>query len=127
MAAGALCEFAWRALRLRSEPPVTRFSVEQLATAHWFDTRAAARDFGYVPRSHCRRPATPVESEGRNPGSIRRRITPNSDFAPTVTGNLFHRRLLSRRTQYSTAVVQQFQVCAGGVLVASVVFVLDRR
>jgi nucleoside-diphosphate-sugar epimerase len=49
MAAGALCEFAWRALRLRSEPPVTRFSVEQLATAHWFDTRAAARDFGYVP------------------------------------------------------------------------------
>jgi len=49
MAAGALCEFAWRALRLQSEPPVTRFSVEQLATAHWFDTRAAARDFGYVP------------------------------------------------------------------------------
>jgi nucleoside-diphosphate-sugar epimerase len=49
MAAGALCELAWRALRLRSEPPVTRFSVEQLATAHWFDTRAAARDFGYVP------------------------------------------------------------------------------
>jgi nucleoside-diphosphate-sugar epimerase len=49
MAAGALCEFAWRALRLSSEPPVTRFAVEQLATAHWFDTRAAARDFGYVP------------------------------------------------------------------------------
>jgi nucleoside-diphosphate-sugar epimerase len=49
MAAGALCEFAWRALRLQSEPPVTRFSVEQLATAHWFDTRAAQRDFGYVP------------------------------------------------------------------------------
>jgi len=49
MAAGALCELAWRALRLRSEPPVTRFSVAQLATAHWFDTRAAARDFGYVP------------------------------------------------------------------------------
>jgi nucleoside-diphosphate-sugar epimerase len=49
MAAGALCEFAWRALQLRSEPPVTRFSVAQLATAHWFDTRAATRDFGYVP------------------------------------------------------------------------------
>jgi 2-alkyl-3-oxoalkanoate reductase len=49
MAAGALCEFAWRTLRLKSEPPVTRFSVEQLATAHWFDTRAAARDFGYLP------------------------------------------------------------------------------
>jgi len=49
MAAGAICEFTWRALRLKSEPPVTRFSVEQLATEHWFDTRAAERDFGYRP------------------------------------------------------------------------------
>jgi nucleoside-diphosphate-sugar epimerase len=49
MAAGAICEFAWRGLRLKSEPPVTRFSVEQLSTAHWFDTRAAERDFGYRP------------------------------------------------------------------------------
>jgi nucleoside-diphosphate-sugar epimerase len=49
MTAGAICEFVWRALRLNSEPPVTRFSVEQLATAHWFDTRAAERDFGYLP------------------------------------------------------------------------------
>ena len=48
-AAGAACEFGWRALRLGSEPPVTRFAVEQLATAHWFDTRAAERDFGYCP------------------------------------------------------------------------------
>jgi len=49
MAAGAVCELAWRALKLKSEPPVTRFSVEQLATEHWFDTRAAERDFGYRP------------------------------------------------------------------------------
>ena len=49
MTAGAVCEFVWRALPLKSEPPVTRFSVEQLATAHWFDTRAAERDFGYRP------------------------------------------------------------------------------
>ena len=49
MTAGAICEFVWRALRLNSDPPVTRFSVEQLATAHWFDTRAAERDFGYRP------------------------------------------------------------------------------
>lgn len=48
-AAGAVCEALWRGLRLPSEPPVTRFSVEQLATAHWFDTRAAERDFGYRP------------------------------------------------------------------------------
>ncbi len=50
MAAGAVAETAWRLLRLDSEPPVTRFSVEQLATAHWFDPGAAERDFGYVPR-----------------------------------------------------------------------------
>ena len=49
MLAGAICEVAWRTLRLRSEPPVTRFSVEQLATAHWFNTEAAERDFGYLP------------------------------------------------------------------------------
>ena len=47
--AGLVCETAWRTLGLKSEPPVTRFSVEQLATAHWFDTSAAVRDFGYLP------------------------------------------------------------------------------
>lgn len=48
--AGALLETAWKTFGLKSEPPVTRFSVEQLATAHWFDTTAAQRDFGYTPR-----------------------------------------------------------------------------
>jgi nucleoside-diphosphate-sugar epimerase len=47
--AGAICETAWRTFGLKSEPPVTRFAVEQLATAHWFDTSAAERDFGYLP------------------------------------------------------------------------------
>ena len=47
--AGAICETIWRTFRLKSEPPVTRFSVEQLATAHWFNTSAAERDFGYTP------------------------------------------------------------------------------
>jgi nucleoside-diphosphate-sugar epimerase len=49
LAAGAMAEWAWRFFRLKGEPPVTRFSVEQLATAHWFDTSAAVRDFGYLP------------------------------------------------------------------------------
>lgn len=49
-AAGSVLETAWKTLGLRSEPPVTRFSVEQLATAHWFDTSAAEKDFGYVPK-----------------------------------------------------------------------------
>jgi len=48
-AAGSLCELAWNVFGLKSEPPITRFSVEQLATSHWFDTGAAKRDFDYVP------------------------------------------------------------------------------
>jgi nucleoside-diphosphate-sugar epimerase len=47
--AGALVEKVWRTFSLKGEPPVTRFSVEQLATAHWYDTSAATRDFGYRP------------------------------------------------------------------------------
>jgi nucleoside-diphosphate-sugar epimerase len=50
MTAGALCEYSWRFLPLAGEPPVTRFAVEQLGTAHWFDTTAAERDFGYQPK-----------------------------------------------------------------------------
>ena len=49
-AAGAVLELAWRTLRLRGEPPMTRFVAEQLSTPHWYDISAAARDFGYVPR-----------------------------------------------------------------------------
>jgi nucleoside-diphosphate-sugar epimerase len=32
-----------------SEPPLTRFVVKELTTAHWFDIRAARRDLGYQP------------------------------------------------------------------------------
>ena len=49
-AAGAVLEAAWRILRLRGEPPMTRFLAEQLSTPHWYDISAARRDFGYVPR-----------------------------------------------------------------------------
>ncbi|WP_188663989.1 2-alkyl-3-oxoalkanoate reductase [Arenimonas soli] len=49
-AAGAVLELAWHALRLKGEPPMTRFLAEQLSTPHWYDISAAARDFGYVPR-----------------------------------------------------------------------------
>jgi nucleoside-diphosphate-sugar epimerase len=48
-AAGTVCEFSWRLLPLAGEPPITRFAVDQLGTAHWFDTSAAERDFGYRP------------------------------------------------------------------------------
>jgi nucleoside-diphosphate-sugar epimerase len=49
-AAGALLEGAWRLLRLDSEPPITRWSAEQLSTAHWYDISAAKRDLAYRPR-----------------------------------------------------------------------------
>ena len=45
-----LVETAWRSLRLRGEPMLTRFVVDQFATAHWYDIGAAQRDFGYAPK-----------------------------------------------------------------------------
>ena len=49
-AAGAACELAWRILRLRGEPPLTRFVAAELAKDHWFDLSAARRVLGYAPR-----------------------------------------------------------------------------
>jgi nucleoside-diphosphate-sugar epimerase len=47
---GAACELAYRVTRLASEPPMTRFLADQLATSHWFDISAARRDLDYEPR-----------------------------------------------------------------------------
>jgi nucleoside-diphosphate-sugar epimerase len=47
---GRVGEAAYRVLRLKGEPPMTRFLAAQLATSHWFDIGAARRDLGYVPR-----------------------------------------------------------------------------
>ncbi|HVU36178.1 MAG TPA: NAD-dependent epimerase/dehydratase family protein [Opitutaceae bacterium] len=47
---GAICEAAWRILRLRGEPPMTRFVAAELAKDHWFDLTAARCDLGYSPR-----------------------------------------------------------------------------
>jgi nucleoside-diphosphate-sugar epimerase len=49
-AAGAACETAYRLLRLRGEPPLTRFLAAELATSHYFDIGRARRDFGYEPK-----------------------------------------------------------------------------
>jgi len=49
LAAGAVAEVVWRALRRQDDPPMTRFLARQLATAHWFDISAARRDLGYDP------------------------------------------------------------------------------
>ena len=46
---GALAEFIYGLLRIRNEPPMTRFLARQLSTAHWFEIGAARRDLGYEP------------------------------------------------------------------------------
>lgn len=48
-AAAAAMEAAWKLFRLDKEPPLTRFVVQQLTTAHWFNISAARRDLGYEP------------------------------------------------------------------------------
>jgi nucleoside-diphosphate-sugar epimerase len=47
---GAVCEAVYRTLRLKGEPPMTRFLAAQLAMSHWFDISAARRDLAYEPR-----------------------------------------------------------------------------
>ncbi len=46
---GSLCEFVFAALRLRGEPPMTRFVAKQLATAHWYDQTNSRLILGYRP------------------------------------------------------------------------------
>jgi nucleoside-diphosphate-sugar epimerase len=47
---GRACETVYKLLRLRGEPPMTRFLAAQLARSHWYDIAAARRDLGYEPR-----------------------------------------------------------------------------
>ena len=48
--AGGLLEAAYMMLGRRDEPPMTRFVVRELTTAHWFNIAAAQRDLGYEPK-----------------------------------------------------------------------------
>ena len=50
LTAANACETAWRTLGLQSEPPLTRFLVLQLTTAHWFNIDAARNELGWRPR-----------------------------------------------------------------------------
>lgn len=49
LVAGTLFETLYRKLSITHEPPLTRFVVLELATAHWFDISAAKKDLGYQP------------------------------------------------------------------------------
>ena len=46
---GASLEKIWKILRIKQEPPMTRFVACQLAHDHWFSNQAAERDLGYTP------------------------------------------------------------------------------
>ncbi|CAM2009242.1 NAD-dependent epimerase/dehydratase family protein [Acanthopleuribacter pedis] len=46
---GTVMETGAGLLRMRNEPPMTRFVAAQLGTAHWFNIEAAKRDLGYEP------------------------------------------------------------------------------
>lgn len=48
--AAVALETTYRGLRLAAEPPLTRFTVEQMTTDHHFDISAAHRDLGWRPR-----------------------------------------------------------------------------
>jgi 2-alkyl-3-oxoalkanoate reductase len=50
MALGAMAEGAWSVLGRTDTPPFTRFLVEQLTTAHWFDQRRTQALLGWAPR-----------------------------------------------------------------------------
>lgn len=50
MSIGRLMEAVWKAFRLKSDPPMTRFVASELAKDHWFDISAAKRDLSYRPR-----------------------------------------------------------------------------
>ena len=47
---GAACEAVYALLRLKGEPPMSRFLARQLSTSHYFDISRARRDFGYEPK-----------------------------------------------------------------------------
>jgi len=48
-AIGGILEFIYTCFRIRSEPKMTRFLANELASHHWFDISAAKKDLGYAP------------------------------------------------------------------------------
>ena len=59
--AGILCETLYSLLRLKDDPPMTRFLAEELSTAHWFDIGAAKRNLAYSPKTSIEEGFTKLE------------------------------------------------------------------
>ncbi|MGA8209733.1 MAG: NAD(P)-dependent oxidoreductase, partial [Nocardioidaceae bacterium] len=48
--AGTAVDVAWRVSGRQDTPPLTRFLVEQLTTAHWFDQHRTGEALDWRPR-----------------------------------------------------------------------------
>jgi nucleoside-diphosphate-sugar epimerase len=48
-AMGSLCETLWKIFNLKEEPPLTKFSAQQLTTHHYFNVGKAKSFLGYGP------------------------------------------------------------------------------
>ncbi|MCP4804395.1 MAG: NAD-dependent epimerase/dehydratase family protein [Proteobacteria bacterium] len=48
MPVAGFIEWAWRTFGLDGEPPITRFTVAQVSTSHWYSLDNARKDFGYT-------------------------------------------------------------------------------
>lgn len=46
---GTMLEYLYRFLRIKGEPPMTRFLAHELSSSHWFNISAAKKDLGYTP------------------------------------------------------------------------------
>ncbi|MEM6930697.1 MAG: NAD-dependent epimerase/dehydratase family protein [Myxococcota bacterium] len=49
MPLAAIAEGVWWGLSLKGEPPITRFTVQQISSSHWYDLSNARNDFRYRP------------------------------------------------------------------------------
>lgn len=62
----AVLETLHRILHLSGEPILTRFAVAQMSTSHWYNTRAAHDELGYVPTVSMREGFAKLETYLRN-------------------------------------------------------------
>jgi nucleoside-diphosphate-sugar epimerase len=77
---GAAFEAVYSLLRLRREPPMTRFLAAQLGMSHYFDISRARRDFGYQP------PVSTAEGMRRLEAWLRPDALPCEAVAPPGAG-----------------------------------------
>jgi nucleoside-diphosphate-sugar epimerase len=87
---GAMWETVWGLLRLKRDPPMTRFLAAQLGMSHYFDITRAQKNFGYRPTistaEGMRRLAEALNSDARLA----------ADGTSAIVGNGLGRRTVGR-------------------------------